>query len=56
MPTEPHYRYCPACRSEYTQVATRCIDCDVDLVDVLSDDEATHEIYPASELESLPVA
>ena len=27
------YRLCPVCRSEYTLVATRCIDCDVDLVD-----------------------
>jgi hypothetical protein len=53
------YRYCPVCRSEYTSVATRCIDCDVDLVDAgaLPAEEEVQEAFPpASELECVRVA
>ena len=53
------YRLCPVCRSEYTLVATRCIDCDVDLVDAnaLAAEEEEREAFPpASELECVRVA
>ena len=53
------YRYCPVCRSEYTQVAARCIDCDVDLVDanaLSAEDEERPAFPPASELECVRVA
>jgi len=30
--------YCPKCRSEYRQGFTKCADCDVELVDELSND------------------
>jgi len=30
--------YCPKCRSEYRQGFTKCADCEVDLVDELSND------------------
>jgi hypothetical protein len=58
MPAEPHYQYCPVCRSEYTRIATRCIDCDVDLVDAdaLPDEEELQTLPPASELECVRVA
>jgi hypothetical protein len=58
MSTEPHYKFCPACRSEYTLVATRCIDCDVDLVDAdaLPAEEDLQAFPPASELECVRVA
>jgi hypothetical protein len=53
------YRYCPVCRSEYTRVATRCLDCDVDLVeaDALPPESEPGEAFPpASELECVRVA
>jgi len=58
MPVEPHYKYCPVCRSEYTLIATRCIDCDVDLVDAdaLPAEEELQSFPPASELECVRVA
>ena len=58
MPTEPHYRYCPECRSEYTLVAARCIDCGVELVDAdaLPAEEELEAFPPASELECVRVA
>ncbi len=58
MSSEPHYKYCPACRSEYTLIATRCIDCDLDLVDAdaLPAEEDLQAFPPASELECVRVA
>jgi hypothetical protein len=53
------YRFCPVCRSEYTRVATRCLDCDVDLVDadaLAAEDEELQAFPPASELECVRVA
>jgi hypothetical protein len=29
----PRVRYCPSCRSRYAYDATKCVACDVDLVD-----------------------
>jgi hypothetical protein len=49
MPADPRYLYCPVCRSEYTRIATRCIDCDVDLVEA-------HALPPVEELEAFPPA
>jgi hypothetical protein len=59
MPSEPHYKLCPACRTEYTLVATRCADCDLELVDAdaLPDADEDREAFPpASELECVRVA
>ena len=59
MSITPHYRYCPVCRSEYTLRATRCIDCDVDLVDegeLAALEEQVESFPPASELECVRVA
>jgi hypothetical protein len=59
MSIEPHYKICPACRTEYMLVATRCADCDIDLVDsdALAAEEANLEAFPpASELECVRVA
>jgi hypothetical protein len=54
------YRVCPVCRSEYTQLATRCIDCDVELVaaDALPPeaDQEREAFPPASELDCVRVA
>lgn len=35
--------YCPKCRAEYRQGFTKCADCDVELVDELSNDIHEHE-------------
>lgn len=59
MSTGPHYKVCPACRTEYMLVAARCADCDVDLVDpeVLAAADKEREAFPpASELECVRVA
>jgi hypothetical protein len=58
MPAESHYKRCPVCRSEYTLIASRCIDCDVDLVDAnsLPAEEELQTFPPASELECVRVA
>ncbi len=59
MSTGPYYKICPACRTEYMLVATRCADCDVDLVDAsaLAAEEAERGAFPpASELECVRVA
>jgi hypothetical protein len=59
MSIEPHYKVCPACRTEYMLVATRCADCDVDLVDaaaLAAADAALEAFPPASELECVRVA
>ena len=53
------YRFCPVCRSEYTRIATRCLDCDVELVeaDALPPESEQVEVFPpASELECVRVA
>jgi hypothetical protein len=53
------YRFCPVCRSEYTRVATRCLDCDVDLVEadeLPPEGEQAEAFPPASELECVRVA
>ena len=59
MSSEPHYKLCPACRSEYTLVTSRCVDCDVDLVDaeaLAAEEEELEAFPPASELECVRVA
>ena len=59
METELHYKLCPECRTEYRRVATRCADCDVDLVeaDALAvADEEVASFPPASELDCVRVA
>jgi hypothetical protein len=59
MSIEPDYKICPACRTEYLLVATRCADCDVELVDasaVAAQDEARKAFPPASELDCVRVA
>jgi len=59
MPNQCHYKICPECHEEYTLVATRCADCDVDLVhgDELALEEEELEAFPpASELECVRVA
>ena len=50
MPPEP--LFCPECRSEYLPTASRCAQCDVDLVPehALSGADAAQEMPPASEL------
>jgi len=59
MSDGPHYKICPACRTEYMLVATRCADCDVDLVDaqaLAAQDKERKPFPPASELECVRVA
>jgi len=59
MSTGPHYKICPACRTEYRLVATRCADCDVDLVDgnaLPAEEDELDAFPPASELECVRVA
>lgn len=58
MPTERQYKVCPECHEEYTRVATRCADCDVELVhgDELALEEELEALPPASELECVRVA
>jgi hypothetical protein len=59
MSSEPQYKLCPSCRTEYLPVATRCADCDVDLVhrDALAAEEEDLAAFPpASELECVRVA
>jgi hypothetical protein len=53
MSTEHGYKLCPECRTEYTLVATRCADCDVDLVapHEVPAEEEVGEPPPASELQ-----
>jgi hypothetical protein len=57
--SEPHYKVCPVCRTEYLLVAARCADCDVDLVDaeaLVAEDRERKAFPPASELECVRVA
>jgi hypothetical protein len=57
--TELHYKLCPACHTEYMPVATRCADCDVDLVHgdaLVAEQEHLEAFPPASELECVRVA
>jgi hypothetical protein len=59
MSIEARYNVCPACRTEYMLVATRCADCDVDLVSsdaLAAEDEYREAFPPASELECVRVA
>jgi hypothetical protein len=59
MSIEPEYKLCPSCRTEYLPVATRCADCDVDLVHrdaVAAEAEHLATFPPASELECVRVA
>jgi hypothetical protein len=59
MRTPRQYKLCPECHEEYTLVATRCADCDVELVhgDELALEEEELEAFPpASELECVRVA
>jgi hypothetical protein len=57
--SESQYKLCPACRTEYLPVATRCADCDVDLVQgdaLVAGEEDLEAFPPASELECVRVA
>jgi hypothetical protein len=59
MPVESSYKVCPECSTEYLQVATRCSDCDVDLVAAADQvaDEPPLEAFPqADELACVRVA
>ena len=58
MSTEHHVKLCPQCRTEYTLAATRCADCDVELVspDAVPEEEEVAELPPASELACVRVA
>lgn len=59
MAEEIDYRVCPACRTEYTRMATRCADCDVELVhaDVVAEEDAqVEDLPPASALRCVRVA
>jgi predicted RNA-binding Zn-ribbon protein involved in translation (DUF1610 family) len=59
MATDPHYKYCPECRTEYLLTAARCADCDVDLVDgatVAAQEAEIAAFPPASELACVRVA
>jgi hypothetical protein len=59
MSTDPHYKHCPECRTEYLLTAARCADCDVDLVDgaTLAAQQAEITAFPpASELACVRVA
>ncbi len=59
MPTERLYKMCPECHEEYTLVATRCADCDVDLVhgdELAAEEEELEDFPPASELKCVRVA
>lgn len=60
MATEVRYRMCPACRGEYTPQASRCVDCDVELVwaDEWSEPagEAPRALPPVGELACVRVA
>jgi hypothetical protein len=59
MPTERRYKLCPECHEEYMLLATRCAECDVELVhgDELALEEEELEAFPAaSELECVRVA
>jgi hypothetical protein len=59
MPTERRYKLCPECHEEYTLAASRCADCDVDLVhgdELALEAEELEAFPPASELECVRVA
>jgi hypothetical protein len=59
MADAPYYLICPECRAEHTRTATRCADCDVELVtpDRIAAEEAEiAEFPPASELDCVRVA
>ena len=54
-----YYKVCPECHEEYTLVASRCADCDVDLVhgdELALEEEELEALPPASELECVRVA
>jgi len=56
--TAEGYKVCPACRVEHVQRATRCADCDVELVqpsEMLPEQDPV-ELPPASELACIRVA
>lgn len=58
MSTTSGYKVCPECRVEHVQSASRCADCDVELVwpgDLLPEAELA-DLPPASELECVRVA
>jgi hypothetical protein len=52
------YKVCPECQVEHVQSATRCADCDVELVqpEELSAEAPRVDLPPASELEIVRVA
>lgn len=54
-----HVKLCPSCRTEYLLTASRCADCDVDLVDptaLAAEDEALEAFPEAPQLECVRVA
>jgi len=59
MSTNPHYKVCPECRTEYLLTAERCADCDVALVDgasLAAEQAEIADFPPASELLCVRVA
>lgn len=58
MSTPSGYKVCPACRVEHLQSATRCADCDVDLVHSgeLPSEAESADLPPASDLACVRVA
>ena len=58
MSSDHAYKLCPECRIEYTLAATRCAECDVELVapDAVPPDEEVEELPPAADLECVRVA
>ena len=46
--------YCPLCRSEYRPEISRCRDCEVELVESLSEEPAAEEPGDLMELASFP--
>lgn len=59
MSSEALYKICPECGAEYRPVATRCADCDVELIhrETLAAAMAAQESFPeVSQLECIRVA
>ena len=50
--------WCPVCKNEYVEGKTHCPDCDVDLVEELTEDEPlpANEIYMTTEEEQIEMA
>jgi hypothetical protein len=58
MTAGAEYKICPSCHEEYTAMATRCAECDVDLVfeSEVPPEPETEAFPPAAELTCIRVA